>query len=85
MIDLLDMTEVRIVALLALANLGPATIPAIPKLREDADAFVRIGATFVLPRTGPKATELLAPCKEDPSFPIVNLATDTLAHWEKVE
>ena len=86
LIELIDVPEVRLVAFRALANLGPAAAPAMPKLREqldDDDAFVRVGATYVLTRIGPDAAELLVRCKDDPNFTISHLATETLDGWEK--
>lgn len=85
LIELIDVLEVRIVAFRALANLGPGAAPAMPKLRElldDDDAFVRVGATYVLTRIGPEATELLVRCKDDPNFTISHLATETLDSWK---
>ena len=85
LIKLLAVPEVRIVALRALANLGTGAAPAIPKIREllDADdAFIRVGATYVLTTIGPDATELLVRCKDDPDRTVANLARQTLDSWD---
>ncbi len=86
LIELLDRPEVRPVALRALAQLGPEAEPAIRKLRElleHDDAFIRVGATYVLSTIGPAATDVLIECKQDPNFTIANLAVETLERWEK--
>ena len=62
LIDLLDVPEVRVVVLRAVAHLGAETLPAILKLSELLDyddAFIRVGATYALARIGPDAAEIL--------------------------
>ena len=86
--DLLDLPQVRMVAFRALANLGSGAAPAMPKIGElldHDDAFVRVGATYVLTRIGPDAFDMLARCKNDHNFTIAHLATETLDGWEKAE
>ena len=85
LVELLDVPEVRIVAFRALANLGPGATSAMPKLGQllnHDDAFVRVGATYVLTRIGPDASEMLARCRDDSNFTIAHLATETLDGWE---
>ena len=84
LIELLAVPEVRIVALRALANLGAGAVPALPKicgLLDTDDAFVRVGATYVLTTIGPDAAELLVRCKDDPNRSVANLARETLDSW----
>ena len=86
LVDLLEVPEVRIVALRALANLGPGAARAIPRLREllgTDDAFVRAGATYVLTKIGPAATAVLDRCKGDPNPTIASLARGTLEEWAR--
>ena len=86
LVDLLEVPEVRIIALRTLANLGPGAAPAIPRLREllgADDAFVRTGATYVLTKIGPAATEALDRCKDDPNPTIASLARETLEGWDR--
>ena len=86
LVKLLDDPEVRAVALRALANLGPKASPAIPKLGElldSDDAFIRVGATYVLTRIGPDATEMLIKSKNDPHYSIASLAGEALDSWKK--
>ena len=85
LIDLLDVPDVRIIALRTLANLGSGAAPAIPKLCEllnSADAFVRVGATYVLTKIGPEATEAIVKCKDDSNPTIASLARETLERWD---
>ncbi|MBI3922836.1 MAG: HEAT repeat domain-containing protein [Armatimonadetes bacterium] len=86
LIGLLENPEVRMVALRALANLGPKAAPAIPALRKllgEKDSFVRTGATYVLTRIGGDAAEALSPCINDPNITIVNLAREALDKLKK--
>ena len=86
LIPLLDEPEVRLVALRALANLGPQAAPAIPALRpylDSEDAFIRVGVTYTLTRIGPAAAAALARCVRDPDPSIAALARDALDHVEK--
>ena len=85
LIGLLDVPEVRMVALRALANLGPEASPAIPTLSallDSDDAFIRVGATYVLTRIGPEAAKTLIKCKNDPNHTIANLASEVLDSWK---
>ena len=81
LIDLLDTPEVRMVALRALAHLGPEAAPAlsaIHTLLTSKDVFIRLGATYVLTRIGPDAADLLAECADDPHNAVSSLARNVL-------
>ena len=81
LIDLLGTPEVRMVALRALAHLGPEAAPALPAIHTlltSKDVFIRLGATYVLTRIGPDAADLLAECADDPHNAVSSLARNVL-------
>ena len=81
LVGLLDIPEVRMVALRTLAKMGPAAAPAIPALRRlsaNRDAFVRMGATYALSMIGRDAAKALSSRLNDSNPRIANLAQTTL-------
>jgi len=86
LISLLDLPDVRIVALRALLNLGPDAAPAIPKLNsmlESKDAFIRCGVICVLTSIGQEAVETLTRCVNDPEKSLANFARESLKNLSK--
>ncbi len=83
---LLEEPEVRVVALRALARLGPQAAPAIPalgKLLVSEDAFIRVGVTYVLTRIGPAAVDLISVCTDDPDLGVASLASEWLVELSR--
>ena len=83
---LLDEPEVRMVAMRALGVLGPQAAPALPALRrllDHEDAFVRIGATYTLTLIGPDAAVALAHAARDSDPGVAGLALATLERLKK--
>ncbi len=86
LIALLDEADVRIVALRALASLGPYAAPAIPRLRQEIkseDAFIRLGAAYVLSRIGQEAATVLEQCTHDPEHHVAGFARGALKKLEE--
>jgi hypothetical protein len=78
---LLAEPQVRVVALQALAKMGPEAATAmfaISKLLASEDVFMRWCATYTLSRIGPAAREALAPVAEDPDFYLPLFAKERL-------
>ena len=81
LISLLDNPDVRMVAMRALASLGPQASPAVSRLREflaDKDSYVRGAAVYTLSRIGPEATEILKSCIGDPDPTIAGIVRDAM-------
>jgi len=86
LIGLLDKPEVRLVALRALARLGPDAAPAIPAIRKllaSKDSFIRVSATYTLTRIGEDAKDLLIGLAEDPDYDVLWLAREALEELDK--
>lgn len=85
LVELLEDPAARVVALRALAHLGSAAVLALPQLErllDCEDAFIRVGATYVLTRIGPPAASVLRKCQYDINRSIVHLANETLTTWK---
>ena len=75
------------VAIRALAHVGPAAAPAMPSLRKLAaskDAFIRAGVITACIRIGgPVAAEVLAGCVQDPNPVNAEMASEALKKLKK--
>jgi hypothetical protein len=72
-VDLLDEPEVRMPVFRALEAIGPASLPALPKLRElieHPDGFVRLGATYAAGAIGAPAIDVLTQAARDDYIPV---------------
>ena len=79
---LLDDPEVRMVALRALARMGPEARSAIPRIQQllaSDDIFVREAAIWTLGQIGSAAVEALAACaRDDPDHNVASQARKAL-------
>lgn len=85
LIALVDEPAVRIVAMRALARLGPHAVPAIARLRQEIesdDSFIRVGTAYALSRIGPEAAPALQQCTTDPNPHIAGFAREALQKLE---
>ena len=86
LVGLLDEPQVRMVALRALARLGPRAAPAVPRLQlllGSDDAFVRMAVAFVLSTIGQDAVTALEQCARDAEKDIAELAREALKALEQ--
>ena len=73
LVDLLDEPEVRMPVFRALEAIGPASLRALPKLRElieHPDGFVRLGATYAAGAIGAPAIDVLTQAARDDYIPV---------------